>query len=237
MKMRCMWDKLCYLREKLRKLGWRRFGVVACRLLWERVYRKNYYFLFQRSSDPLHLPRHSALRAVPITVENIAAFSRTFPYRPEKFLRRLSRGLRGFFYFREDGAPAAYHWYVVGKDYYEPVYLWTFHLGEHEAYILDGYVLPERCGSIATAQAMAYTLSTARERGAETIFSVTDKNNVASWKLHLHLGFEIVGCLEVTRLFTRAVRARQVDFRQHVGSEMQTAIEHYTRKKSWSFAC
>ncbi len=225
---------MSYIAQKLRKFGWRRLGVVACRLIWERIYRQDRYFLFQRSSEPLPLPRQSALQAIPITMETMQTFSRAFPFRPDRFRNRLARGLRGFFYLREDQTPVAYHWYVVGADYYEPVYHWTFHLGEREGYIFDGYVLPERRGSIVTAQGLAYTLSRARECGAETIFSVTDKNNATSWKLHLHLGFEIVGCLEVTRLLTRAVHARQVDFRQHVSPEMLAAMTHYAQKKARS---
>ncbi len=228
-------NKRLYLRAKLRKLGWRRFGAVASRCLGQFMCRKDHYFLFQRPSEPFHLPKLSALRAVPITVDNLQTFSGTFPYRPEIFLRRLSRGLRGFFYLKENDVPMAYHWYAVGQDYYEPVYRWTFRLGEHEAYIFDGYVLPERRGSITTAQALAYTVNTARERGAETVFSVTDENNAASWKLHLHLGFEIVGCLEVLRLCSQPVGARQVDFGQYVRPEMHAAMDHYARKKSWPF--
>ncbi len=220
-----------YLRAKLRKFGWRRFAVVAWRLLRERLCRKDHYFLFKRATAPFHAPKPSTLRAFPITPETIARFSRTFPYRPESFLRRLARGMHGFFYLREDGAPVGYHWYVLHADYYEPAYHWTFRLGEHEAYVLDGYVLPERRGLSTTAQGVAYTQDQARERGARTFFSVADKNNTASWKLHLHLGFEVIGCLEVTRVLNRAIRTRQVDPAPHTGPEMLAAIERHARRK------
>ena len=126
---------------------------------------------------------------------------------------------------------------MLGADYYEPEYRWTIRLREREAYIFNFFVLPEHRSSIATALTLAYTLNTARAHGAETIFSLTDKNNRASWKLHLHLGFEITGCLEVRRIFTRAVCAHLVDPNQHAGPEMLAAMNRRAPKTLCSPAC
>ncbi len=223
---------MSYLRDKVRKFGWRRIGVVAGRLLRERLYRKDCYYLFQRTGAPFRPPREMDLWVVPITAESTERFAQTFPYRPARFLRRLALGVRGFFYLKVDGTPLAYHWYVAGTDYYEPVYGWTFHLGKGEAYVFDGYVLPEHRGSSVTGQGFAHTANAARERGAETIFSVADQNNLASCKLHLHLGFELIGCLEVARILTRAIHAAPVGYGLHLGPEMMAALDRNARRKA-----
>ncbi len=225
---------MSYLREKLRKFGWWRFGVVAARLLWERLYRKDHYFLFRRSADSFHASKESGFRAVPITEESIARFAGTFPFRAGKFLRRLRGGLQGFFYLKGDGTPVGYNWYVVHADYYEPAYGCTIHLGEHEAYLLDGFVLPERRGSTVTGQGFAHTQRAVRDCGAKTIFSLADKNNPAGWKLHLHLGFEIVGCLEVTRFFTWFKRPCTVDPGGQMSPEILAAIKRHARRRPWA---
>ncbi len=223
---------MSYLKEKLRKFGWRRLPVVACRLLWERVYRRERYFLFKRAAGPCHVPKQAPLRAVPITAETAERYASTFPYRPAKFLHRLSGGVHGLFYLREDGTPLGYHWYVVGADYFEPAYGWTFHLGEREAYVLDGYVLPGHRGAPTTAQGFAHTLNAARECGAEAIFSLADQTNWASCKLHLHMGFDIAGCLELTRVFNRPMHTRPVDYRLHLSPEMMEAMNRSARRRT-----
>jgi GNAT superfamily N-acetyltransferase len=219
-----------YLKDKLRKFGWRGFIAAACRLAWERTFRKDHYFLFSRTMETFKLPKPTTLSAVPINAQNTILFAPTFPYRPQIFLRRLSRGLHGFFYLREDGSPMAYHWYVLGRDYYETHYHWTFHLEKSEAYLFDGYLVPAGRGSAIAAQAFSHTYAAARELGVEKLFSVSEKNNAASWRFHLHLGFEIGACIEVTRIFTRALGARVVDARPHISDEMRATMNRHSRR-------
>jgi hypothetical protein len=219
-----------YVKEKLRKFGWRGLFAAAYRLALERLYRKDHYFLFSKATETFKLSKPTTLLAAPISEENTILFAPTFPYRRRIFLDRLSRGLHGFFYMREDGSPMGYHWYVLGRDYFEKSYRWTFHLQKAEAYLFDGYLIPAGRGSSFAVQAFAHTQSALRRLGVEKMFSVSDKNNSASWRFQLHLGFEIGGCLEVTRLLTRAVSARTVDHRQFISAEMRATIDRHARR-------
>ena len=219
-----------YLKDKLRKFGWRGFVAAGCRLARERIYRKDHYFLFTRITETFRSPRPTLLRAAAINKENTIRFAAVFPYRPRIFLRRLARGLRGFFYLREDGSPMAYHWFALGQDYFEAHYQWTFHLEKTEAYLFDAYLVPSGRGSAIATQGFSHIHEAMRELGVERIFSVSDKNNAASWRFLLHLGFEMSGCIEVTRIFTKAVLAREVDYRPHISAEMRSSMNRYSRQ-------
>lgn len=219
-----------YLKEKLRKFGWCGLVTVGCRLAWERIYRKEHYFLFTRITETFKPPKPTTLCATSINQGNTIRFAHAFPYRPRVFLRRLSRGLRGFFYLREDDSPMGYHWYALGQDYFEAHYRYTFHLEKKDAYLFDGYLLPSGRGSAIASQGFSHTQQALRDLGVERIFSVSDKNNAASWRFLLHLGFEISDCIEVVRVFTRALRARHVDHQSHISAEMRAAINRHSRR-------
>jgi ribosomal protein S18 acetylase RimI-like enzyme len=218
-----------YLKDRLRKFGWRGLAAVGCRLAWERIYHKDHYFLFTRVMETFRPPKQATLRAIPIDRENTIRFAPLFPYRPRVFLRRLSRDLRGFFYLRVDGSPMGYHWYALGQDYFEAHYQWTFHLEKTEAYLFDGYLVPSGRGSAIAAQAFSHTQNSLRELGVERVFAVSDRNNTASWRFLLHLGFEISGCLQVMRIFTQAFLAQEVDRQSHISAEMRDAINRHSR--------
>jgi hypothetical protein len=223
---------MAYLNEKLRKFGWRGFVAVGSRLALERVYRQSHYFLFSKATESARFGKPMTVYAVPIQQENAIQFSPLFPYRQRIFLRRLAEGLQGFFYLRDDGEPMGYHWYVLGRDYFEQHYRWTFRLEKNEAYLFDGYLLPAGRGSSVAAQAFSHTQAAVQKRGVEKMFSVSDRNNAASWRFQMHLGFEIMGCLEVTRLFTRAVRARRVDPGPLMSAEMRETSQRYARRRA-----
>lgn len=123
----------------------------------------------------------------------------------------------------------AYHWYSISRDYFEANYQWTFHLEKTEAYLFDAYLVPAGRGSAIAAQAFSHAHETVREFGVERILSVSDKNNAASWRFLLHVGFEITGCIEVTRIFTRALHAREVDHQTHISAEMRSTMNRYSR--------
>lgn len=222
---------MAYLTEKLRKFGWRGLVAVGSRLALERVYCKSHYFLFRKATESARFCKPLSVYAVAINHENALQFAPLFPYRARVFRQRLSVGLHGFFYLRDDGEPMGYHWYVVGRDYFERRYRWTFRLETAEAYLFDGYLLPAGRGSSVAAQAFAQTQAAVRRLGVEKMLSVSDRNNTASWRFQMHLGFEITGCIEVTRVFTRAVRARRVEPGPLVSPEMREMMDRLTRRR------